>query len=116
MSVDWMLNVALLVVLLYVAYQIHALPRRVDKRLRALAVDYKNWASTDESYWRTIKELLKDKRANLVKIGRIEAHCQRAENLFRGMDAKQADKLHRAQLQESGALDLGSVSKEQGQG
>ena len=49
MSVDWMLNVALLVVLLYVAYQIDALSRRVDKRLRALAVDYKNWASTEDN-------------------------------------------------------------------
>jgi hypothetical protein len=52
---EWLSDVFVLAVLIYLAYQVGKFPEQLDRYVRSLAVEYKRWADRDRLYERIIK-------------------------------------------------------------
>jgi len=99
---DWLGEVVVLVVLVYLAYQVGKLPDRLDRYLRSFAVEYKRWSDRDTLHDEVIRRereisfpehvaTLKQER----RTRRMEMNREEAANAFRRIDSATADAIER---------------------
>jgi hypothetical protein len=99
---DWLREVAVLVLLIYLAYQIGKLPERLDRYLRSFAVEYKRWSDRDTLHDKIIQEEREIRSpehvANLKqqrRTRRMEMNRENEANTFRRMEAATAEAIER---------------------
>lgn len=99
---SWLSEVVVLVLLVYLAYQLVKLPERFDQYLRSFAVEYKRWSDQDTLYDEVIRRereiSLPEHVATLKRqrrTRRIEMDRENDANVFRRVDSATVEAIER---------------------